>query len=216
MPNDAKRRAWAFLVYPDADFSVAAICAAIDAMHQPCLLSPLHDKDVWTARDAAANPEHVEGTLKKPHMHGMWLFDGGARISQARDLCAEAFGAHAPGFIQPVHSIVAMTRYFAHLDNPDKARYDVADIQAFAGARVSLDKPLTAEDGKAILCDVLHWVQAHHVSEYAVLVDYALKFEPDWLPVVSRRAVFFGHYLASARACACAAGRRLAAGGGAR
>lgn len=212
--NDTKRRAWAFVVYPDADFDIDAICAAIDETHQPCLLSPLHDRDVWTAKDAAANPEHVEGATKKPHMHGMWLFAGGARMSQARDLCAQAFGSHCPGYIEPVYSVVGMTRYFAHLDNPDKHSYDVADIKAFSGAHVSLDKPLTPEDGKAILCDVLHWLQVQHVTEYATLVDYALRSQPDWVPVVSRRAVFFGHYLASARACA--AGRRLAAGGGAR
>ena len=33
-------------------------------------------------------------------------------------------------------------------------------------------------------------------------MDYALRSQPDWVPVVSRRAVFFGHYLSSARACA--------------
>ena len=93
----------------------------------------------------------------------MWLFDGGARMSQARDLCG-IFGAHCPGYVQPVYSVVAMTRYFAHLDNPGKARYDTADIRAFGGAHVSLDKPLTAEDGKAILCDVLHWLQVEHVN----------------------------------------------------
>ena len=59
MSDNTKRRAWAFIVYPDADFDIDAICSAIDAMHQPCLLSPLHDRDVWTAKDAAANPEHV-------------------------------------------------------------------------------------------------------------------------------------------------------------
>ena len=29
----------------------------------------IHDKDVYTKKDEEKNPEHKEGTLKKPHIH---------------------------------------------------------------------------------------------------------------------------------------------------
>ena len=39
-----------------------------------CLISPLHDKDVWTEADELENPEHKAGTPKKAHWHVVLSF----------------------------------------------------------------------------------------------------------------------------------------------
>lgn len=132
--RDKKSRAWGFIYYPDSPDDVS-VFDEINSVHVPCLLSPLHDSDVWNEVDAAKNPEHVVGSLKKAHYHGMWLFDGGARASQALSLC-EVFGTRCPPHVEAISSISSMTRYFVHLDNPDKYQYRVDDIQAFGGAVV--------------------------------------------------------------------------------
>ena len=195
--TDVKRKAWGFIVYPET-ITADEIVAHIESTHQPCIISPLHDSDMWTEKDEKGNPEHKAGTLKKPHFHGMWVFSGGARRSQALELC-EGFGAACPKHVEPISSIVWMTRYFAHLDNPEKTPYNPSDIVAFNGARICLDQPSCGDDGTAILRAALDWLDKTGCMEYGGLVRHCMTSQPDWLPVVARRAVFFGHYLASVR-----------------
>lgn len=197
LKKDTKKRAWGFILYPSSPDDLTLLDLIQDT-HMACLVSPLHDRDTWTAADETKNPDHKAGGLKKPHYHGMWLFEGGARMSQALDLCG-IFGDACPPYVEPVASVVGMTRYFAHLDDPDKYQYDVADIKAFGGAHVCLQRPLTGDDVASVLEDCVAWIRRNHVSEYADLVDHAYECEPDWVPVVTRRTLFFVRYLASLR-----------------
>lgn len=194
-----KRRCWGFLVYPDKDYDRAAIAQAVRATGAQAILSPTHDRDAWTAKDEAKDVSHKAGQLKKAHIHGMWIFSGGARASQALELCRQAFGSHCPPHVEPIYSRSAYVRYMCHLDQPDKWPYDPADIEAFGGASVCLDAE-TSASGE--LADLLGWIDAHDVREYASLVDWARVERPDLLSLIARRAVFFGHYFASRRAVA--------------
>ena len=92
-----------------------------------------------------------------------------------------------------------MTRYFIHLDNPDKFQYRLEDISAFNGAVVDVQRTLTPEEVKTLIRDVVTWCRTHGCCEYSDLVDYCLDSQPDWLQVVSSRTIFFSHYLQSAR-----------------
>ena len=195
--RDKKARGWGFIYYPETPDD-ASIFDLIESTHMPCLLSPLHDSDVWNSTDEAKNPEHKAGTLKKPHYHGMWLFDGPARSSQAASLC-EVFGDHCPPHYEAISSIPSMTRYFVHLDNPDKYQYSIDDIQAFNGATICLIKPLTPEEKSAVVKDSLAWCRDNHCTEYSDLVNYCLDKRPDWFEVVSGRTIFYSHYLSSNR-----------------
>lgn len=67
--HDKKARAWGFIYHPDSPDDLS-VFDEIESMHVPCLLSPLHDSDVWTSVDAAKNPEHVAGALKNPTTTG--------------------------------------------------------------------------------------------------------------------------------------------------
>jgi hypothetical protein len=195
--HDRKSRAWGFIYYPDSPDDLS-VFDEVSSVHVPCLLSPLHDSDVWTSVDAAKNPEHVAGSLKKAHYHGMWLFDGPARVTQALDLC-KAFGSHCPPHVEPIASVTSMTRYFIHLDNPGKFQYNSEDISALNGAVVNLQKPLTPEEITEAQKAALAWCREVHCVEYADLVDYCLDVRPDWFQVVSTRTIFFAHYLQSLR-----------------
>lgn len=199
MGKDAKRRAWGFLLYPADDGELAQMVDAIEKSGQMCVLSPVHDRDTWTEADEQADATHKAGELKKRHVHGMWVFNGGARMSQALKAC-EIFGESCPKHVEPINSVVGMTRYFAHMDNPEKFQYNPTDIRAYNGAEIRLlQRGSEMADGIGREC--LEWLQVNHVVEYAALVDFARDERPDWLPYVTRRAVFFGHYLQSVRRC---------------
>lgn len=195
---DLKRRAWGFVVYPE-HLEPAEITKRIEETHQQCILSPLHDRDTWTAADEEKNSDHKAGETKKPHFHGMWIFNGGVRKAQALELC-EIFGDSCPPHVEPISSMYGYTRYLCHLDNPEKFQYCVDDITAFNGAKIKLESP-RAQDPIVVLRAALNWLNETGCVEYGQLVQHCMECEPDWLPIVSRKAVFFGHYLASVRSC---------------
>lgn len=195
--NDRKSRAWGWIYYPDSPDDLT-IFDQIESTHQPCIISPLHDSDMWTALDEAKNAEHKAGELKKAHYHGMWLFDGPARLSQAQKLC-EVFGSNVAKMIQPIGSIPAMTRYFAHLDNPAKFQYDPAEIQGLNGAQVTLQRSLTPEETAQVVREIVAWCRQKRCVEYADLLEFSLAHNPDWAQVVMSRTIMVNAYLRSLR-----------------
>lgn len=192
--SDKKSRYWAFIVYPNLE-NIEEIYEEISATHMACILSPLHDKDVYNKDDE----KHKKGEIKKPHFHGIWQFSGPARLAQALNV-NQCFGDKSPQFVEPVADLIGYTRYFAHLDDPQKAAYNVNDIIAFNGGQINLERPKSAEENRRIMYDVLAWINQRGILEYKDVVDYAFHHEPDWVPIVTSKTIFFAHYMSSARA----------------
>lgn len=60
-----RHKVWMFIFYPDtAEVGWRDEC---DELGLPFLVSPLHDRDVWTAADERRNPDHIEGEVKVAH-----------------------------------------------------------------------------------------------------------------------------------------------------
>lgn len=196
--SNRKTRAWGAIYYPESPDD-ATIFDLLEQTHVPALVSPLHDSDVFTATDEAKNSEHRQGKLKKIHYHVMVIFDGPARESQARTVFA-TLGDRCTQHIEPISSISAMTRYFVHLDNPDKFQYNIDDIASLNGASISLQKQLTPEEVSSLISIIIHWIKDTNCLEYSDLIDFAISESPDWMQVVCNRTIFFTHYLASRRA----------------
>lgn len=188
-----KNRGFAFLIYPESapDYWLDLLRET----HLRALVSPLHDADVWTQADESRNSEHKAGTLKKPHYHCMILFDGPTTAKNALTVL-EPLGVK---YVEPVASVANMTRYFAHLDDVDKAQYKVEDIQAINGAYVDLTRELSPEEKRIIKLKVLAWIRDNSITEYADVVNYAIDCEPDWLDYVSSQTIFLTGYLRSVR-----------------
>lgn len=189
MAADKKTRAWTFLLYPES--APANWVQLLRETHLGAIVSPLHDKDVWQD----TTDEHIEGELKKPHYHCMILFDGPARATQALQVL-EPLGIK---YVQPVASVRTLTRYFAHLDDADKAQYDVADIQSFNGAAVDTSRELSPEEKRAIRNNVLSWIRENSITEYKDVIYYALDTEPDWLDFVTSHTIMLTGLLRSIR-----------------
>lgn len=123
---------------------------------EACFRSPLHDKDYFFISDtiegdafcstfwnqeckkaefvsdssAIINDLVLHDSLnrvkpKKPHYHVIVCFEGSKTVEYGQYI-ANFLGA-ANGYFMQVRSLKSLVRYCFHLDNPEKARYDLFD-----------------------------------------------------------------------------------------
>ena len=139
------------------------LLAYLDSLHVRCAVSPIHDRDTFTADDVWAWCErHIDpetgdldvkyldsapyvGKPKKAHVHIMFMM--------RRQYTAEEMSLMMAGllWIRPTMwdkciDPVGMLRYFAHLDSPEKAQYPSYGIHGFGG--IKLDA-LVMDDSKS-------------------------------------------------------------------
>ena len=80
----------------------------------------IHDKDVYTKKDEEKNPEHKEGTLKKPHIHLYLNFGQGS--ATFKDVAR--WFKDEPQYVGKVHGRKAdMLLYLTHRNVPEKYQY---------------------------------------------------------------------------------------------
>ena len=98
-------------------------------MHFKWIQSPIHDEDI-----------SADNTPKKPHYHTLFMFEAVKTIEQVTSMLKELFGENETGSIMgvltPTKAIdrCALVRYMVHLDDGNKAQYDVAAIIGHNGA----------------------------------------------------------------------------------
>lgn len=164
----AKRaRIWTFVVYPDS--APENWRKLLDEQHVQWVESPLHDSDL-----------NADGEVKKAHWHVMVLFSGVKTYDQAKEL---ADLCHAP-IPQAVKDKRSMTRYFAHMDNPEKHQYSPADIVAHGGADIS-DDLMSKADRYALITEMIKFCIDNQVTDMIDLLAYAMENESStWLPLL--------------------------------
>lgn len=159
---DTRARNWATVVYPES-----APDNWMDVIREskiPCLISPLHDKDV--------NPD---GTPKKPHRHVLACLEG----KKSKDQMTEFFKSFGGVGCERVESLRGYGRYLCHLDNPEKAQYKVEDVQCCGGISYQHITSLASDKYKAIR-EMKDFCRATNCYVYSDLVDYACEFRYDW------------------------------------
>ena len=166
--SSRRSRNWVFIVYPDS--APEDWRTIIDDYHVEWVESPLHDRDV--------NPT---GEQKKPHYHVLVMFSGLKSYDQVKEI-SDSVNAPRPFICQNLRSMV---RYFAHLDNPEKAQYSYTDILVHGGADLSdLVKPTSTERYKYI-AEMMDFVDENEISEFYVLLQFArLEHMDDWFPLL--------------------------------
>lgn len=192
---DKRSRYWSAILYPESlplDWKIE-----LERTLVPIAISPLHDQDVWTAEDEQKNPDHVAGTLKKPHYHVMLYFDSVKSVGQVLDLLA-ALDVH---FVKPVPNVRTYNRYLAHLDQPNKAEYNPDDIVCLNGATCDVSKPIpTSGEQLQIRGEVVAIIRGLGIVEYSDLVEYVEDNCPEnfqWY--VEHHTVYLNSYLRSRR-----------------
>lgn len=179
MANDRKRN-WTFVVYEDS--APENWRELLSGQCIPMFVSPYHDKDT--------NPD---GEPKKPHWHVVVMFSGlhPERDAQAiSDLCSKVK-------VQQVKDIVGMSRYLCHIDNPEKAQYQISDVVSLGGADY-LEKVSSAIDTDVALGEMMDWCIEQGCFSFFRLSNYARHNRADWFRVItSSRTVFLTAWLKS-------------------
>lgn len=182
--KDSRSRNWTFIVYPE---SVPEYWRSyLDDMHIPWIESPLHDKDT-----------NADGEPKKTHIHVLLLFSGKKSYEQIKEI-TDALNCPIP---QICHDARSLTRYFAHLDNPEKWQYNVNDIIGHGGADPVEYLDLLKSKLTVVLKEIFEFCGDYGMTEYSDFIEYCIYHDKqDWFKVATQYSTLaLNTYFASAR-----------------
>ena len=185
MSNLTKRyRSWTFVLYPEScpdDWQEKLIGV-------PFVRSPLHDMDT-----------NADGSPKKPHWHVLVSFDSMKSYEQIREL-TEALNAPSP---QSCKDTRALCRYFLHLDNPEKAQYNKADLLVGGGfdidTALKLSKSAADADERSFIADLIEAIDKHNMTEFEDLFLYVMHEIPESYQLFKQNAFVLSQVVKSRR-----------------
>lgn len=164
--NAIRTRNYATVVYPEsAPENWQTILAE---QFVPAFISPLHCDDV--------NPT---GEIKKEHYHVIIMFDGPKTIDQAREIFSAINGVGC----ESIQSIRGYARYLCHLDNPEKAQYNVDNVRCLCGADYNAVIGLVTDKYKAIK-EICTYCKENNIRSYSDILDYASEERYDWFRIL--------------------------------
>lgn len=177
--RDTRVRNFATVVYPE---SAPEDWKSILERHcVPAFISPLHDKDI--------NPT---GEPKKPHYHVVLMFEGKKSESQVKEIFDSIGGVG----LEVVKSLRGYARYLCHLDNPEKAQYDTADVQSIAADYLGTIG--LAVDKYVALGEMQDFCEQYDIISFYSLCRYARANRPDWYRILCDcGSLFMREYLKS-------------------
>lgn len=180
---------WCTLVYPESVDPNWVINLRNE--HVPFAFSPLHLYDL----------EDDYLTLKKPHYHLIIKFDSLKSLTQVKDILIRVMGKD--GAVQPFvcNSVRSYTRYFCHLDDPEKHQYNIEEIETY-GLPLKDFLSFTPSEAKQIYIQIIQFLVDKNITEYSVLIKHCLLYNTEWLDVLSDHTCFvlnINSYLSSCR-----------------
>ena len=172
--KDTRTRNWTIVVYPDS--APDNWRALLDDFHLEWIESPLHDKDI-----------NASGEPKKAHWHILLMFGGVKTFEQVSELI-EPLNCPIPN---KVHNAKALVRYMAHLDNPDKAQYNIQEIVGHGGVDIAEMLRPSSSERYSCIKEMKIFIQENDITEYEDLFDYASEFRfDDWFPLLCDSSTF--------------------------
>lgn len=175
-----RTRNYATVVYPES--APEGWIQTLSEAKIPLFISPLHDSD--------KNPT---GEPKKPHYHVLVNFDTVKTKEQAEEFF-KTFGGVG---CETVSSNRAYARYLCHLDNPEKAQYDMNMVQSYGGADYISVIGSMADKAKAIR-EMVQYIEENDVTSFAELTRFAMINRSDWFDcLINNGAYFMKEYIKS-------------------
>lgn len=169
-----RTRNWTAIVYPESapkDWE-----QVLNNAHLEWVKSPLHDKDI-----------NADGTPKKAHYHILLLFQGVKTFEQVQSVL-EPLNCTIPMVCQNAKALV---RYFAHLDNPEKAQYSTGDIVAYGGVDLAEYLKANKSERYAYIKEMLVFIDEHQITEFKDLMDYSMvERADDWFPLLCDNSAY--------------------------
>lgn len=160
-----RTRNYATVIYDDSCID------KINELHIPCFISPWHDKDV--------NPT---GEKKKPHRHVLFNFDSVKTWNQVRDIVEQIGGVG----VESVMSNRAYARYLCHLDNPEKAQYNINDVLILGGLDY-VELINSCADEYALLYEIIDYVLKNDIFNFREFLVYCQTSKFDWFELMFRK-----------------------------
>lgn len=145
-----------------------------------------HDRDVTAA-----------GEVKEPHWHIVIRFSHAVMAKEAKEVLT-SFGVKAAS-VQYRDSWTAVARYLCHMDDPNKAQYNPADVVEFGGADYLTAINRTA-DKYRIVAEMQDWVCDNGCRSFAKLMDFARAENLEWfMALCDNSAIIMREYIKSRR-----------------
>lgn len=189
-----KKRNWGFIMYPES--APSDWKSILESTGLMCAISPLHDRDVWSAADEKKNPAHKAGDLKKAHYHVLLHFDGPTTESAVRAVADKVFGSLPVA----VESLKGSYDYLSHENNDDKAKYSKDDIVCLNGFRIENLTELSKDEILKIKKDIHKIIIELDIMEYSDLMSYLLMNDLDAeYRIASTSTIHFGKLIDSYR-----------------
>ena len=186
---DRRYRAWCFIIYPgDIPNNLDWYCA-LDELHIPIAISPLHDMTL----------EGKPG--EKDHYHVILSFDGKKSYDQVWELLQENLSKDGQnrGFTRPenINCLASYYRYLCHLDNDNKVKYDPEGIILLGGFN---PHKYIDEQSEIFLLQMSQCIEENDFTEFASFETYCRRNNPDtWFRILHRHHGYFNTLLRSRR-----------------
>lgn len=156
---------------------------------------PLHDKDF-----------NADGTPKKEHQHVYFQSSSVKSEAQMTDFLKEVFGESETGsiigfaFPQIAFDRCSVVRYMAHMDNPEKAQYDVKEIKGHNGLDPTEILRYSATETLEMMMEMEEYIEQNGITEIADF-SAAIRYEhPEWYSILAtKQTLYFSHFIASCR-----------------
>lgn len=168
-----RTRNFATIVYPES--APEGWLQILSEEHVPAFVSPLHDRDIV-----------ADGSSKKPHYHVMLMFDSVKTVEQAQEIFDKIGGVG----VVFLNSSRAYARYLCHLDDADKAQYDVSGVMEFAGA-VYNEVISSSSDRYKTFAEMMDFCDQYNVSSFYLLSKYARTHRSDWYRILCDSGTVF-------------------------
>lgn len=168
-----RMRNFATVVYPES--APENWLEALDGLHVPAFVSPLHDKDV--------NPD---GSPKKPHWHVLIMFAGVKTKEQAQAVIDAIGGVGC----ESVSTVRGYARYLVHADNPEKAQYEKSNVRAFSGADYDAVTHLPTDDVKMVR-EMMEYIRVNQITSFAQFADICAVEHEEWFRALVTKSTYF-------------------------
>lgn len=140
----------------------------------PCFISPWHDKDI--------NPN---GEPKKPHKHVLINYEGVKSIEQVQRDISEFGGVGC----EVVKSNRAYGRYLCHLDNPEKAQYNINDVTSVGGLDY-IELINSTADEFATLEEICDYILDNNIVSFRDFLFFCRNQKRDWYLLIIRKQLY--------------------------
>lgn len=186
--REERHAVWTLIFYPQ---DVPDWRDMLDELGLEILVSPEHNRDVWTERDEKKNPEHVAGELKVSHRHILARYPQPVGYSSVMKDFAE-LGVHTAKFAR---SYTAMALYLTHKKSPDKARYDEDAIVEFGGANY-YEAIHEKMDVHTELKRMRAFIRENSITEFVDFWDWCDENADDWSYLLDTKCAWvIGQYI---------------------